>query len=95
MNRAEETGNYIMQHLSEFPELHNVRGRGLMIGFDVPTRKDLRATLLKKHHIFTGEAKPDVIRLLPALTLRQAEAMQFIDALKHELSPVKEPEAVA
>ncbi len=45
----------------------NVRGRGLMIGFDVPEQfKDLRKNLLWKHKIFTGEAKPNVISLLPS-----------------------------
>ena len=41
------------------------RGRGLMIGFDVPEElKDLRKNLLWKQKIFTGEAKPNVIRLI-------------------------------
>lgn len=93
MQQAAKTGEWLMNALSDFPALQNIRGRGLMIGFDVPTRKDLRATLLRKHHIFTGEAKPAVIRLLPALNLKQAEAAIFIDALKHELAslPALEP----
>ncbi len=38
-----------------------------MIGFDVPEQhKDLKKTLLNQYHIFTGEAKPNVIRLLPS-----------------------------
>jgi acetylornithine aminotransferase len=84
---AAETGSYIMATLQEFPELQNVRGRGLMIGFDVPTRKDLRSKLLQKHHIFTGEAKPDVIRLLPALNLKRSEVAMLIKALQMELQP--------
>jgi acetylornithine aminotransferase len=82
-----------MNALREFPQLQNVRGRGLMIGFDAPSRKDLRSTLLQKHHIFTGEAKPDVIRLLPALNLKQTEAAMLIDALQQELQPVSVPVA--
>jgi acetylornithine aminotransferase len=58
-----------------------------MIGFDVPeTLGSLRQRLLTKHHIFTGEAKPRVIRLLPSLALAKSEAMQLIDALKKEIA---------
>ena len=50
-----------------------------MIGFDVPAElKDLRKNLLWKHQIFTGEAKPNVIRLLPSLALRKQEADEFL-----------------
>jgi acetylornithine aminotransferase len=95
LQHAADTGDYIMNTLREFPELQNVRGRGLMIGFDVPSRKDLRGTLLQKHHIFTGEAKPDVIRLLPALNLKQTEVALLIDALQQELQPVSAPVAIS
>ena len=58
-------GEYLMQELKKFPQLKNLRGRGLMIGFDVPDeQKDLRKNLLWNQHIFTGEAKPNTIRLL-------------------------------
>jgi hypothetical protein len=51
-----------------------------MIGFDVEEGlKDLRKNLLWKHHIFTGEAKPAVIRLLPSLALSLEEAAQFTE----------------
>jgi acetylornithine/N-succinyldiaminopimelate aminotransferase len=36
MKQAEENGNYLLNELKEIESLHNVRGRGLMIGFDVP-----------------------------------------------------------
>jgi acetylornithine/N-succinyldiaminopimelate aminotransferase len=31
------------------------------------------------HHIFTGEAKPNVIRLLPALNLTKTHADRFLE----------------
>jgi len=66
--------------------LQNVRGKGLMIGFDVPEElKDLRKNLLFNQHIFTGEAKPSVIRLLPSLALRTKDADEFLDAVKEEI----------
>lgn len=79
---AAEVGNYLMEKLKEIPELQNVRGRGLMIGFDVPEYlKDLRKKLLWENKIFTGEAKPNVIRLLPSLALTKQDADQFLMAI--------------
>lgn len=87
MKNAEEIGNYLIKEISEIEEIENVRGRGLMIGFDVPEElKDLRKNLLQKHQIFTGVASPNVIRLLPALNLSKVEADKFLDALKEEVS---------
>lgn len=86
MQNAAKVGQYLMDELKQIPALKNVRGRGLMIGFDVPEElKDLRKNLLWKHKIFTGEAKPNVIRLLPSLALKQKDAAEFIDTVKEEI----------
>jgi acetylornithine aminotransferase len=88
IDHAARLGEYIMEELRKFPHLHHVRGRGLMIGFDVDeTHKDLRKNLLWTHRIFTGEAKPNVVRLLPSLALTKEQADQFLDALKKERIP--------
>lgn len=86
MGNAVMTGKYLRDELSAIPKLKNLRGRGLMIGFDVPEElKDLKKNLLWKQKIFTGEAKPNVIRLLPSLGLKKRDAEQFIDAIKEEI----------
>jgi acetylornithine/N-succinyldiaminopimelate aminotransferase len=86
MENANETGAYLVNKLKNISALKNIRGRGLMIGFDVPEElKDLRKNLLWKHKIFTGEAKPNVIRLLPSLALRKKDAEQFIEAIQEEI----------
>lgn len=91
MQHAEAIGNQLMDALNSIPELENVRGRGLMIGFDVPASlAELRKNLLWKHHIFTGEAKPSVIRLLPPLTISQTEVDIFLNAIKEEIKFLKE-----
>jgi len=91
MENATEVGTYLQNELKAIPELKNVRGRGLMIGFDVPEElAPLRKNLLTNQRIFTGEAKPNVIRLLPSLALKQKDAQQFIDALKKEIAALKE-----
>ena len=58
-----------------------------MIGFDAPSDlKDLKKNLLWKQKVFTGEAKPDVIRLLPSLALKKRDAEQFIESTKEEIA---------
>lgn len=90
MANAKEVGNFLLRELRAIPSIANVRGRGLMIGFDVPDDlKPLRQNLLYKHHIFTGVAKPNVIRLLPSLALTESEAALFIGELKKEISSIK------
>jgi acetylornithine/N-succinyldiaminopimelate aminotransferase len=90
MGNAVMTGKYLRDELAAIPELKNIRGRGLMIGFDVPDElKDLKKNLLWNQQIFTGEAKPNVIRLLPSLALKKRDAEQFIDAIKEEIEKLK------
>jgi acetylornithine aminotransferase len=87
LKNAEEVGNYLMTEIGKMVELKNLRGKGLMIGFDVPEGlKDLKKNLLHKHKIFTGEAKPNVIRLLPSLALTKADADLFLNVLKKEIT---------
>ena len=80
MENAAEIGGYLITELKKFSQVLEVRGRGLMIGIELPAElAHLRKDLLFKHHIFTGEAKPNVIRLLPALTLSRAHADRFLE----------------
>ena len=87
MENATAVGNYLMEELKKIPGIKEVRGRGLMIGIELPEElKEVKKNLLFKHKIFTGEAKPNVIRLLPALNITKTEADLFLTALKTELS---------
>jgi acetylornithine aminotransferase len=91
MGNAVMIGKYLRDQLEEIPGLKNVRGRGLMIGFDVPEDlKDLKKNLLWNQKIFTGESKPNIIRLLPSLALKKRDAEQFIDSIKEEIEKVAE-----
>ena len=86
MGNAVMVGKYLKNELENIQELQNVRGRGLMIGFDVPEElKELRKNLLWNQKTFTGESKPNVIRLLPSLALKKRDAEDFIEALKEEI----------
>lgn len=87
MENAKATGEFLVSRLKKIKGILNVRGKGLMIGFDVEGElKDLRKNLLFNQHIFTGEAKPNTIRLLPSLALRKKEAEEFLDALEEEIN---------
>jgi acetylornithine/N-succinyldiaminopimelate aminotransferase len=79
---ALQVGNYLISELKQLDKLENVRGKGLMIGFDLPEAlKELRKKLLYDFKVFTGEAKPNVIRLLPSLALSKNEAGIFLQRL--------------
>jgi acetylornithine/N-succinyldiaminopimelate aminotransferase len=81
MQNAEEIGNYLIAELKKFEQVKEVRGRGLMIGIELPEElAHVKKDLLFKHFIFTGEAKPNVIRLLPALNLTKENADEFLSA---------------
>jgi acetylornithine aminotransferase len=95
MGNAVMVGKYLKDELENIQELKRVRGRGLMIGFDVPEQlKDLRKNLLWNQKIFTGESKPNVIRLLPSLALKKRDAEDFIEALKEEIQLLSSEQTV-
>ncbi|ADY53726.1 aminotransferase class-III [Pseudopedobacter saltans DSM 12145] len=83
IKNAEEVGNYLITELRKIDKIKEVRGLGLMIGVELPEElSEARKKLLFEEHIFTGEAKPNVIRLLPALNLTKEHADRFLTALK-------------
>jgi acetylornithine aminotransferase len=87
MDNAKQIGNHLMEELKQIPEITNVRGMGLMIGFDVPEElKLLKSELLHQCKIFTGEAKPNIIRLLPSLALTMEDAEIFLASLKKAIA---------
>lgn len=83
---AAQIGSYLIDELKSFDKIKEIRGKGLMIGIELPEElSQVKKDLLFKNHIFTGEAKPNVIRLLPALNLGKPEADRFLDALAERL----------
>ncbi|WP_316825716.1 aspartate aminotransferase family protein [Pedobacter miscanthi] len=89
MKNAEEVGNYLIEELKKIEQVVEVRGRGLMIGIELPAElAHVKKELLFTHHIFTGEAKPNVIRLLPALNLTKAHADEFLAAFEKAVKGV-------
>ena len=85
---AREVGDYLLGALRQNPSLVDVRGRGLMIGFEVPEGRGpaIRKALLMGRDTFVGSAKnPDTVRLLPPLTVDRAACDELLGALAAEL----------
>ncbi|MCF1422639.1 aspartate aminotransferase family protein [Mangrovimonas futianensis] len=87
MANAMEVSAYFLEKTKELPGLKQVKGRGLMLGLEFDFKVgDLRKKLIHQHHIFTGSANnPNLIRILPPLTVKKSHIDQFFNALKAEL----------
>ena len=91
ISMAKQRGMYLKNQLAKIEGVKNLRGRGLMIGFDVEEElKDLRKLLLNEFYVFTGEAKPNVVRLLPSLALTRKQADEFLEALQEAIATIKQ-----
>jgi acetylornithine/N-succinyldiaminopimelate aminotransferase len=79
--------SYFINKSKTIPQLKSIKGRGLMLGleFDFPV-SELRKVLIYKHHIFTGSAKnPNLLRILPPLTIKEEHIDLLFEALLKEL----------
>jgi len=88
MQNALEISRYFLQKSTTIPNLKTVKGRGLMLGleFNFPIA-ELRKKLIFSHKIFTGSSKnPNLLRILPPLTIKKQHIDLFFDALNSELS---------
>jgi acetylornithine aminotransferase len=88
MQNALEVSRYFLQKSTTIPNLKTVKGRGLMLGleFNFPIA-ELRKKLIFSHKIFTGSSKnPNLLRILPPLTIKKQHIDLFFDALNSELS---------
>ena len=83
IENAAKVGEYLINELKKFPQIKEVRGRGLMIGMEFNDEiKEIRRKLLFEEKVFTGVAGTHTIRLLPPLALSMTEAQDFIERLK-------------
>ncbi len=88
IENAKNTGDYLMEQLKQVEGVKEVRGRGLMIGVELEGPiKAIRNSLLFDHKIFTGSASnPNVLRLLPSLTVGKKESDMLLEAFTNVLS---------
>lgn len=84
MENAEKMGDYLIQQLSQIEGVCDVRGRGLMLGFDLSDdATDFRKKLLAQEKIFVGSANcKKVVRLLPTLNISKKACTQSVNAIR-------------
>jgi acetylornithine aminotransferase len=83
MENAEKIGDFLMKELSTFPQIKELRGKGLMTGIEMPEPVfEMRRKLLFDYKIFTGASSTNIIRILPPLCITEREAQYFLDAFK-------------
>ena len=87
MQNAKDISAYFTDKAKLLPNLKAIKGRGLMLGleFDFPVA-ELRKKLIHEYKIFTGSAKnPNLIRILPPLTVQKKHIDVFFEALEKAL----------
>jgi acetylornithine aminotransferase len=80
---AAAMGELLQNGLASLPGLYNIRGRGLMIAFDVDHDSyALRSKLLHQHQIITGSSRlKETVRILPPLSIQKSECERFLEQL--------------
>lgn len=87
MEQVSIVSEYFKKRASSIEQVKAVKGRGLMLGleFDFPV-SELRKKLVYEYNIFTGSSKnPNLLRILPPLTIQQEHFDVFFNALQIEL----------
>ncbi|WP_281846357.1 aspartate aminotransferase family protein [Olleya namhaensis] len=90
MQNTKDISAYFIEKAKEISAIKNIKGRGLMLGleFDFPIA-ELRKKLIFEHKIFTGSAKnPNLLRILPPLTIKKEHVDLFFEALNSELKKI-------
>ncbi len=91
MNNAKQIGKILIEALQKLPDVKNIKGTGLMLGveFDFPA-KPIRNQLLNDYGIFTGaSANPNLLRILPPLSITYDEIKIFPEVLSRILKTFK------
>lgn len=79
---------FIKPKLETLDQVKQLKGKGLMLGIEYPFPiHELRSKLLFQKHIFTGDsANPNLLRILPPLTITQEELTALPNALNELVS---------
>ena len=85
IENAARMGQYLRDKLQEIPIVQEVLGRGLLVGVRVAegmSAKELQGVLLKQHILAGSSMDPQVLRMMPPLTITTREADLFVEAVK-------------
>ena len=90
VSNAAQVGGHFMNALSRIDGLHNIRGRGLMIAFDLETtaeRDQLKSLLQERMIVLTCGTRS--IRLRPTLSFSKADADTACNIIEHSIPKLK------
>ena len=94
MENVNSVSSHFTDRVKEIEGIRSIKGKGLMLGilFDFPVA-EMRRSLIFEEGIFTGgSADPNLLRILPPLSVTKEEIDSFIEALKRVLTHVSDKE---
>ncbi|WP_307394964.1 acetylornithine transaminase [Bacillus horti] len=90
LKQVQEAGDLLQQQLkglqAEFSCIQAIRGKGMLVGLYMPEHAAKLVEKLRDEHILVLLAGPQVVRILPPLTVSEEELNQFIAGCKKALS---------
>jgi predicted acetylornithine/succinylornithine family transaminase len=82
LERTRELGELLRAGLAPFRHVSAVRGRGLMIAFDLDTdANEVVRRLLAEQRLVVNATGPRTVRLLPPLVIGEQEALEALDRI--------------
>ncbi|MFZ0430391.1 MAG: aspartate aminotransferase family protein [Acidobacteriota bacterium] len=83
LENVTEVSHYLSQQLAAVPRLKEVRGEGFLIGISLhgQTAKAVQKSLFEQGILAGTSYDPEVLRLMPALTLGRAEVDRFVGGM--------------
>lgn len=94
MENVNSVSAHFLERIKEVDGIVTIKGKGLMLGvlFDFPV-SEMRKSLIFDECIFTGgSADPNLLRILPPLSVTKEEINSFIEALKRVLAGITNKE---
>jgi acetylornithine aminotransferase len=87
VENAARMGEAIVRRLAGLPGIKEIRGRGLLLGLELDRPAAKVQLALLEHLVVTGTSSaPNVLRLLPPLTIEEPEVVLLVDALREVLA---------
>lgn len=89
VQNAAKVGQLLFRKLAAVKGVKEVRGAGFLVGIELPVpAAKVQAALLEKGIVTGTSSAPNVMRLLPPLSLSEAQVAEFIPVLEQVLAGV-------
>lgn len=94
LNEVEEKSNYLIEKLyniiGNHPKIKNIRGKGLLIGIECNEQVNEMIDQLRENNLLVLSAGPNVIRLLPPLTVSMKEIDEAVEIMNQTFAENKQ-----